>query len=452
MLTSIFETFAEESPVTVMMRELMERVFRAERLDAIFTEHSKVQYERELLFSSLVNLLSLVVCGIHPSVNAAYKAKAETLNVNRAAIYQKLNGVEVSVSSALLRETSSELGQLIEKMGGEARTPLLAGYDVRILDGNALAATEHRLKVLRNVGAAPLPGKSLVVLAPDSRLVVDIFPCEDGHAQERGLFDQVLATVKAEQLWIADRNMCTLGFLFGIAEHDATFVIREHQNLPWESISELESVGFVESGELFEQMIQIEREGKSLTIRRVVLRLLKKTRHDECEIVFLTNLPIEIASAALVSQLYRERWQIETLFLTVTMNFEGEINTLAYPKAALFSFSLALVTYNILATIRAVIGSVHGIEKMDIELSDYYMVDEMQHTYRGMMIAIPGDYWKRFGDMGLMDMIEQLKELSGKVNLKRFLKQPRKKKHSQPKPIKDPKHPHVSTAKLLSQN
>jgi hypothetical protein len=49
-------------------------------------------------------------------------------------------------------------------------------------------------------------------------------------------------------------------------------------------------------------------------------------------------------------------------------------------------------------------------------------------------------------------MIEQLKELSGKVNLKRFLKQPRKKKHSQPKPIKDPKHPHVSTTKLLSQN
>ena len=89
---------------------------------------------------------------------------------------------------------------------------------------------------------------------------------------------------------------------------------------------------------------------------------------------------------------------------------------------------------------------------MDIELSDYYMVDEMHHTYGGMMIAIPGDYWKRFGDMGLMDMIEHLKELSGKVNLKPFLKHPRKKKHSQPKLIKDPKHPHVSTAKLLSQN
>jgi len=132
------------------------------------------------------------------------------------------------------------------------------------------------------------------------------------------------------------------------------------------------------------------------------------------------------------------------------LNFEGEINTLVYLKAALFSFSLALVTYNILATIRAVLASVHGVEKMDAELSDFYIVDEMQSTYQGMMIAIPGDYWKKFGEMGLTDRIEQLKELSAKVNLKRLLKQPRRKKRSQPKRVRDPKHPPVSTVKLLS--
>lgn len=104
---------------------------------------------------------------------------------------------------------------------------------MRILDGNALAATEHRLKVLRSVAAAPLPGKSLVVLDPELGLAVDIFPCEDGHAQERRLFGQVLATVAPGQLWIADRNMCTLEMLTGIAGRHSTFVIREHQRLPW---------------------------------------------------------------------------------------------------------------------------------------------------------------------------------------------------------------------------
>jgi IS4 transposase len=450
MLASIFDAFAKESPVSVMTRGIMERLFRPARLDEIFAEHSKLQYERELLFSSLVNLLSLVVCGIHPSVNAAYKAKAETLNVTRGALYQKLNGVEIDVSAALLRETASELRELIQSMGGQ-QAALLPGYAVRILDGNALAATEHRLKVLRDVAAAPLPGKSLVVLDPENRLAVDIFPCEDGHAQERRLFNAVLETVRACQLWIADRNMCTLGFLFGIAQREAAFVIREHQNLPWRAISELKSIQTVESGELLEQEIEIEQDGACLTVRRVVLRLIKPTRHDEKEMAFLTNLPSAVATAAVVSQLYRERWQIETLFLTVTMNFEGEINTLAYPKAALFSFSLALVTYNILAVIKASLASVHGVEKVNEELSDYYVVDEIQGTYRGMMIAIPSEYWQSLGQMTLTDFVAELKELAAKVNLKRFLKQPRKKKKiQQPKRVSDPKHPHVSTAKLLS--
>lgn len=156
--------------------------------------------------------------------------------------------------------------------------------------------------------------------------------------------------------------------------------------------------------------------------------------------------------AALVSQLYRERWQIETLFLTVTMNFEGEINTLAYPKAALFSFSLALVTYNILATIRASLGSVHGVEHINETLSDFYVVDEIQATYRGMMIAIPAEHWQIFDQMSLTDFTAELKALAAQVNLKRFLKQPRKKKTLSAKRAIDPKQPHVSTAKLLSPN
>ena len=47
-------------------------------------------------------------------------------------------------------------------------------------------------------------------------LVIDAFPCEDGHAQERSLLGQVEATVQPKDLWIDDRNFCTTGFLFGM--------------------------------------------------------------------------------------------------------------------------------------------------------------------------------------------------------------------------------------------
>jgi IS4 transposase len=449
MLANIFDAFVQQSPVSVMMRGMIEHVFRAERLDALFEHHAKAQYTRELLFSEVVNLLSLVVCRIHPSVNAAYKAKATELSVERAAFYQKLNGIEIGVSAALLRETAGELSQLIQQMGGQ-QTPLLPGYRVRILDGNALAATEHRLKVLRSVGAAPLPGKSLVVLDPDLGLAVDIFPCEDGHAQERRLFGQVLATVEPGQLWIADRNMCTLELLTGIAERQSAFVIREHQNLPWQAVSELRPMAVIEAGEVLEQEVTIEFEGRSLPLRRIVLRLSQPTRHGDSEIVVLTNLAVADASATVVLQLYRERWQVEGLFLTVTKNFECEIETLAYPQAALFSFSLALVTYNILATLKAALASVHGVETIEATLSDFYLVDELQGTYRGMMIAIPSEHWQPFRTLSLAELAALLKQLAAQVNLERFLKQPRKSKSKTPPRVRDPKHPHVSTARLLS--
>jgi IS4 transposase len=74
-------------------------------------------------------------------------------------------------------------------------------------------------------------------------------------------------------------------------------------------------------------------------------------------------------NATKIAEIYRKRWNIESLFQTVTKNFHGEIQTLAYPKAALFSFSMALVAYNILATLRGVLGGVHGVEKIEAGLS-----------------------------------------------------------------------------------
>jgi IS4 transposase len=448
-LEALFDAFVQHSPISVMMRGLMEWVLQPEKLDRIFARHGKLQYQRELMFSSLVNVMSLVVCGIHPSVNAAYKAKATELNVTRWALYSKLNGVETAVSQGLLRETVSELGELIRQMGGAA-TPLLPGYVVRILDGNALAATQRRLKVLQSVAAAPLPGKSLVVLDPELRLAVDIFPCEDGHTQERKLFSQVLETIAAKQLWIADRNMCTLDFLSGIAAKQASFVIREHLNLPWTAIEELKFCGRVDGGELWSQPIEMARGAETIQLRRIALRLDRPSRHGDDQIVVLTNLPPTAASPPQVMQLYRERWQVERLFLTVTQNFNGEINTLAYPKAALFSFTLALVAYNLLATLRAALASVHGLGKIEASLSDFYLVDEIQGTYRGMMIAIPPPAWLCFGDFALTDFVLLLQDLASKVRLIRFLKQPRKEKKHKSSLVKDPKHPHVSTAKLLS--
>jgi len=448
MLSRIFERFIQESPVSVMMRGLMEYIFKAEQMDAIFTAHAQVQYQRELLFSSVVEVMSLVVCGIHPSVNAAYRAQAKTLNISRRSFYDKLNGIEPRVSAALVRAMANQLSDLIESMGGNGAEEV-PGYRLKILDGNCLSGSDHRLAVLRQTASAALPGKSLVVLDLYSGLATEIFACLDGHAQERSLFESVLQSVHPKEIWIADRNMCTVGFLFGL---QADFIIRSHQSMPWKAVSELQWQAQVATGEIWEQSVHLEQGGRSLPMRRIVLRLLKATRNGEQAIIVFTLLPTSVAPATKVMQLYRERRSIENLFQSLTVNVECEIQTLGYPKVALFSFSLALVTYNILVTVRAALGSVHGVEKISAGLSDFYLVDEIQSTYRGMMIAIEPSHWLIFEQFSNQQMTEVLQSLAAQVYLASFLKHLRAEKKKKPSLSYDPKHPHVSTAKLLSQN
>ena len=64
MISAIFEQFVEVTPVSVMVRGIMERIFEPKTLDDLFERHATSQYTREVLFSSIVRLMSLVVSGI----------------------------------------------------------------------------------------------------------------------------------------------------------------------------------------------------------------------------------------------------------------------------------------------------------------------------------------------------------------------------------------------------
>ncbi len=277
LLGQVFDHFVQKSPVSVMVRGLLEKVLCPQTLDTLFERSAKTQYTRELLFSTVVNLMSLVVCGVHPSVHAAHQALAEEIGVSVTSIYNKINGIEPNISAELVKEIASQTEATIRHLNA-TMPDLLPGYRVKILDGNAIAASEHRLKVLRQVGSAPLPGQSLVVLDPSLMLAVDVFPCEDGHAQERSLFNQVLPTVEEDDVWIADRNFCTLKFLFGIPTQKGYFIIRQHQNLPWHATNDFRTFGQIDPGEVEEQNILLSADdGQLLQVRRVKVCLKQPT-------------------------------------------------------------------------------------------------------------------------------------------------------------------------------
>ena len=448
-IRKIVERFEQQSPICVMVRAALENVFSPERLQSIFDQHAQRQCSGELMFSTVAGMMAAVVCRIRPSINAAYRADAEKIGVTVKAVYDKLRGIEPDVSRAVVRETARQMAAIIDNTKGQV-APLLPGYHVKIVDGNHLRRTDRRIAELREINGAPLPGHAAVVLDPTRMLAIDVICCEDGHASERTLLPALLETVQRRDVWIADRNFCTTDFLLGIAARKGYFVIRQHgSSLRCQLTGRRKRIGQIETGVVYEQpLIIFDTNGESHVIRRISVKLFQPTRDGHTEIHVLTNLPKKVG-ALKIAELYRDRWTLETAFQEMAENLKGEINTLGYPKAALFGFCMALVSYNVLSVVKAALRGAHGVDAA--KTSTYYLADEIAGTYRGMIIAIPETYWtKRYSGLSPALMAHSLLELAKPIRLDRY----RKNKWTPKKPktkMKKQGRPHVSTAKILKE-
>ena len=434
-----------------MARGLIEHVLTADRLNNCFKSASDEQYTRELLFSSVFQLMSLVVTKVFPSVNAAYQSQKDEMCVSLTSVYNKLNGLKTSVTEALVRDTAQDLKTVIDEMKGCA-APLLPGFRVKLLDGNCIEATDRRLKVLRKTGAAALPGKLLVVYEPEYQMATQVVAIEDGHAQERSALDDLLPAVSGNDVYVMDRNFCTQKFLDDLAELSAFYVVRQHGKMPFEELESEKKIGKIDTGMVFEQWVTIksETDGTPRKVRRIRIHLQNETRDGDRDLFILTNLTKTSADARKIAALYRHRWKIETMFQQLESYLESEINSLGYPKAAIFGFGVAVVAYNIMATIKAALRSSYGEEKIENEISGYYIAGELSRTREGMELIIEPEEWKPFQVMSKIELAQKLQSLSKEIILSKYKKHKRgpKKKSEREKASKT--EPHVSTSRLLN--
>jgi hypothetical protein len=451
-LPALFAPFVAHSPLAVMARALLERTLLPDVLDALFLRHATEQINHELLFSCVVDLLSQVALRINPSIRQAYLNNPHHQSVSLSALYQKINHLEPPLGSALVRYSACYMQELITVIGG-ILPPWRDGYRLKVLDGNHLSGTQHRLKVLRGTAAAALPGEVLCVLDPQQRLFLDLIPCEDAYTQERALLDQVLPQVEANDVWVADRNFCTPKFLTGINMRHGFFAIREHKQLNIRYLTEPHEVGRCSTGLVFDHTAEVtdDQTGLVVKVRRVLVKLDEPTREGETELAVLTNLPEEVAGAVVVAELYLKRWTIEVAFAELTVVLRCEIDTLGYPRAALFSFAVAVVAANLLAVLRAALGSEQGASTVAAELSVFQEAMDIAGTYKGMMIAIPAREWRFWATMSLQEFAAAMRYLATKVDWEHL-----QTAHASPKkpPQKKPsasQQRHVSTQRLLIQ-
>jgi hypothetical protein len=448
MLDAILEKAVVAAPVAVMIRASMANILSPHEIDSIFRDTAVRQKEKQLLFSSVVDLLHLAIMGNSPSLNAAYKASKEELGVSIAAVYDKLNGVELPVIRELVARTARKTRAVVDALGyfHSILDGALDSYEVKIVDGSHIHSTQHRLSPLRKTRGAPLPGQALVILDARRRLIEDIIPCPDGHAQERGSFIELVDSLQENSVYVMDANFCTSMLLQEIAIEKAFFVVRHHASMVLQDKTDLCSAGETETGNVTEQSVElVDRFGGKLAMRRIVVTLYNPTKDGVTQVAILTNLP-ETISAKQIAELYRDRWTIESCFGEITQCFHSEIATLCYPPAALLALALGFVSYNVISLTRSAIGSVQGKE-VEKQISSYHVADEAT-SIRGLEIVLEADYWNsKFASLSPVQFAKRLQHYGKQVELRRYQKSKRGVK--KPPPRRSGSKQHVSTHRIL---
>ena len=444
----VLARFEQSASASVMARTALEHAFPPGWVDAVFEAHRQRQYARELLFSTVVELMTLVVLGLRPSLHAAAR-QMDGLPVSLASLYDKVNHTEPDVLRGLVQGCAERLAPVMARVGTRTGLP---GFALRVIDGNHLAASEKRLGVLRGHRGAALPGQSVVVYDPDSGLVTDMVAGEDAHQSERALAVALLDRAGPGQLWIADRHYCTRTLLQGWDEAGASFVVREHTNHPrLLARGEWRACGRTETGTARQQDITVE--GWAQRWRCVELALDTPTEGGETTIRLWTNLPAHLG-AALVAELYRGRWRIEGLFQRVESVLHSEIGSLGHPRAALLGFAVALLAHNVLALLCRCVEQAHCADGGPApDVSPFHLALQARSSYEGLLIAMPPERWAPWSVADPCAVAERLLALARRIDPKRVATSKRTRKIKTAKGYVEGKvaRAHVATARVMAK-
>src|SRR5689334_22711345 len=184
-----------------MTRLALDWILDSTPLDRILREVADGQCEREFALQHFVEVMLDVACGFRPTPRAAFLRRGLERVASISAFYRKLGRMELAVTEEIVRHTAISARRLIRAAGGLSTEPI-PGYPARVIDGNVLAGTEHRIEPLRTTWSAGLPGMSLAVFEPASGLIADLILQEDAHTQERAPFDRI--PIDPGNLYVAD--------------------------------------------------------------------------------------------------------------------------------------------------------------------------------------------------------------------------------------------------------
>src|SRR3954465_11155353 len=137
----VLARFEQHAPASVIARTALEHALSPDWIDAVFEAERQRQYSRELMFSTVVELMTLVSLGLRPSLHAAARQMGN-LPVSLASPALKGNHTEPGILQALVQGSAQRLALVMARLGV---APGLAGYERRVLAETSGAGRGTRL-------------------------------------------------------------------------------------------------------------------------------------------------------------------------------------------------------------------------------------------------------------------------------------------------------------------
>jgi hypothetical protein len=436
---------------------LWHHILPEEALEGIYNTYRGGSYERCFSFSQLVHLISdaLTRHDGHAQKTLKDYADSEQCPASEVAFYGKLRRIPIPLSEGFLADGSLRLRPWLADQPHRSLPASLHAFRVLIIDGKTFKHAAKRLKPLQQRPGRALGGKALVALEPATGLIVGMTASADGHTNEAKLVPHLLPQVRQRlpgpNLWVADQGFGDLAQVRRCTEAGDHCVLRLHPKSqfapdplqPARTGVDAQGRGWKdEVGQLHSN-----REGTK-TMRRITL-----VRPGTKDLVIITDLlDTEAYPANDLLELYRVRWGIEVVFLTVSEVFHLKHLIGSQPQGIIFQASLCMMYYNVLQVLRGLAAQTQ--QRATQSVSSHNLFYHLQHEFIALYrLANPDDIVAGLRERAtsIVDLRAYLLKRLSAAWTPHWAKAPPKKRH-----LPKPKHKrggaaHFSSHRVLEE-
>lgn len=277
-------------------------------------------YKRFKTYDHLVTMIFATLSGSSSlrevsSIMLACEGKINHLGLTSFPKRSTLSDANKKRSSNVFADIYQSIYKQYKKVLSDSNPRTLPIKDLKIVDSSTISLFSD---VLRGVGRNPLTGKKKGGI----KMHTMINACEDVPCLVRFSSAATHDHTFLKELELKKGSFVVFdkGYVDYLQYHkwsleSVYFVTRQKDNATYQSLEEFDIKDEIHSGILKDERIEIIKDKNAITLRRIAFYHQEQNRVYE----FITN-NFEL-QADKIADIYKQRWQIETLFKRLKQNF-----------------------------------------------------------------------------------------------------------------------------------